>query len=91
MAEYTEYQKNNVLHLNYGIELFPNLYQSPVIKKNTQEEALLKLKVLLRNNGFAFLTGKILRTLNVKILYLACLRCLISLLSIISFIPTYSY
>jgi len=70
MAEYAEYQQNNMedmLHFNYGVELFPNIYQNPIIKKNTQEEAMSKLKKLLRNNGFAFLTGKILYLLSLII------------------------
>lgn len=62
MAEYSEYQQNNmdnVLHFNYGVELFPNHCPNPIVKKNTPAEALSKLKKLLRNNGFAFLTGKL--------------------------------
>lgn len=61
MAEYSEYQQNNmdnVLHFNYGIELFPNNFPNPIVKKNTPAEALSKLKKLLRNTGFGFLTGK---------------------------------
>jgi len=61
MAEYTEYRQNNldnILNFNYGIELFPGSSQNPVIKKNTREVALIKLKRLLRSNGFAFLAGK---------------------------------
>lgn len=62
MGEYAEYQQNNmdnVLHFNYGVELFPNAC-NPIIKKNTPAEALLKLKKLLKNSGFAFLAGKII-------------------------------
>lgn len=62
MAEYAEYRQktlDNVLNFNYGIELFPGSSQNPVIKKNTREEALIKLKKLLRSNGFAFLAGKL--------------------------------
>ncbi|XP_027847993.2 clavesin-2-like isoform X1 [Aphis gossypii] len=58
MAEYAEYRQNNldnILNFNYGIELFPGSSQNPVIKKNTREVALIKLKRLLRSNGFAFL------------------------------------
>lgn len=60
MAEYAEYQQNNVnnvLHFNYGVELFPSPVHRP-IKKNSPTEALSKLKKLLRNNGFAYLAGK---------------------------------
>lgn len=63
MAEFAEYQHNNmenILHRNYGVELFPNSNSTPVIKKNTPTEALTKFKKLLRNNGFAFLAGKII-------------------------------
>jgi len=62
MAEYAEYQQNNlgnILHFNYGVELFPNPHHNSVIKKSTPTEALPKLKKLLRSNGFAFLTGTI--------------------------------
>jgi len=62
MAEYAEYRQNNldnILNFNYGVELFPNSSQNPVIKKNTREVALIKLKRLLRSNGFAFLAGKL--------------------------------
>lgn len=61
MAEYAEYQQNNMdnfLHFNYGIDLFPHSCNSP-IKKNTPVEALSKLKKLLRSHGFAFLAGKV--------------------------------
>lgn len=63
MAEFAEYQQNNMdnmLHCTYGVELFPNLYKNQIIKKNTREEALCKLKKLVRSNGLAFLAGKIL-------------------------------
>lgn len=72
MSEYTEYQRNNldnILHFNYGVELFPTTSHNPVIKKNTQAEALVKLKKLLRNNGFAFLAGK-LQILCIYLIYL---------------------
>jgi len=62
MAEYAEYRQNNmdnILNFNYGVDLFPSAGQNPVIKKNTPEVALIKLKRLLRNNGFAFLAGKL--------------------------------
>lgn len=62
MAEYVEYRQNNMdgfLSYNYGVELFPNICNSPAIKKNTREEALSKLKKLLKNNGLEFLAGKI--------------------------------
>lgn len=62
MAEYAEYQQNkldNILNFNYGVELFPDSIQNPVIKKNTREVALIKLKRLLRSNGFAFLAGEV--------------------------------
>jgi len=62
MAEYAEYRQHNldnVLNYNYGVELFPGSSHNPVIKKNTREEALIKLKKLLRINGFAFLAGKL--------------------------------
>jgi len=62
MAEYAEYQQktiDNVLNYNYGVELFPGSSLNTIIKKNTREEALIKLKKLLRNNGFAFLAGKL--------------------------------
>jgi len=62
MAEYAEYRQNNldnILNYNYGIELFSASSHNSVIKKNTREEALVKLKKLLRNNGFAFLAGKL--------------------------------
>jgi len=62
MAEYAEYQQttmDNVLHFNYGVELFPKPSHNPIIKKNNREEALIKLKKLLRSNGFAFLAGKL--------------------------------
>lgn len=63
MAEYTEYRQNNLdnaLNYNYGVDLFSgSSHNPPVIKKNTREEALVKLKKLLRINGFAFLAGKL--------------------------------
>jgi len=62
MAEYAEYQQNNldnILHFNYGVELFPNPGLKPAIQKSSPTEALLTLKKLLRNNGFAFLTGNV--------------------------------
>lgn len=63
MVEYAEYQQNNnmdnVLHFNYGIDLFPRPLPSSIVKKNTPTEALSKLKRLLKNNGYAFLAGKI--------------------------------
>jgi len=62
MAEYTEYRQNNLdnaLNCNYRVELFPSSSHNPVIKKNTREEALVKLKKLLRTNGLAFLAGKL--------------------------------
>lgn len=64
MAEYAEYQQNSlddVLHFNYGVELFPNMYPNLIAKKkaNSRDEAISKLKTLLRNNGFAFLAGKL--------------------------------
>lgn len=61
MAEFAEYQQNNmtnVLHYNYGVELFPVPCPTQVLKKNTPEEATPKLKKLLRSNGFAFLAGE---------------------------------
>lgn len=68
MVEYAEYQQNNtmenVLHFNYGIELFPKPLHSSIVKKNTPTEALSKLKSLLKNNGYAFLAGKIWYTLT---------------------------
>lgn len=60
MAEFAEYQQNNVnnvLHFNYGVELFPSPVHRP-IKKNSPTEALSKLKKLLRNNGLTYLAGK---------------------------------
>lgn len=63
MAEYVEYRQNNVeglLSYSYGIELFPSLYNNPVIKKNTREEALLKFKKLLISKGLEYLAGKII-------------------------------
>lgn len=72
MAEYAEYQQNNldnILHFNYGIELFPSPCLNTVVKKNTPTEALLKLKTLLRNNGFAFLAGKMFPHVNICVIF----------------------
>lgn len=73
MVEYTQYQQNNnmknILHLNYGVDLFPEPLQNPIIKKNTATEALAKLKKLLKNNGYTFLAGKIKCTFLLKLIF----------------------
>ncbi|XP_050549114.1 clavesin-2-like [Daktulosphaira vitifoliae] len=77
MAEFVEYQPyhhtTSLVTHSYGVELFPQINSIVSAKKNSPEEALKKLKQLLRtkpwNVEYGYLTEPVNESILIKFLY----------------------